>query len=134
MKNLILSIIFLFSLSLLGCQKSNEEKAKEAIRIYLNENLDDMSSYEAVKFGTLDSINKPDKSYKTNRFDLRRLQPSFPELQMFHSYRIMGDNGHKILYKSYFWFDNKLIVIAERDYPQPEFLSNTIGADTSAAE
>jgi hypothetical protein len=132
MKNTFLTI--LFALSLISCEKSNEEKAKEAIHTFLNENLDDMSSYEAVKFGTLDSINKPDKSYKTNRFDLRRLQPSFPELQMFHSYRIMGDNGHKILYKSYFWFDNKLKVISERDYPQPEFWDNTIDADTSAAE
>ncbi len=132
MKNIFFTTFF--ALLIISCEKSNEEKAKNAIHTYLNENLDDMATYEVVKFGNLDSINKPDKSYKTNRFDLRRLQPSFPELQMFHSYRIMGDNGHKILYKSYFWFDYKLKLIAERDYPQPEFLSNTIGADSAAAE
>lgn len=54
MKNIFLTI--LFTLSLISCEKSNEEKAKEAIRIYLNENLDDMATYEIVKFGELDTV------------------------------------------------------------------------------
>ena len=56
MRNLSLSFLFLFSLSLFGCQKSNEEKAKNAIHTYLNENLDDMATYEVVKFGNLDTV------------------------------------------------------------------------------
>jgi hypothetical protein len=74
MRNLSLSLLFLFSIAILGCKKSNEEKAKDAIRTYLNENLDDMSSYEAVKFGTLDTvfvfdgqrvlINNPNNSFR----------------------------------------------------------------------
>lgn len=56
MKNIFITILFLFAISLLGCQKSNEEKAKEAIRTYLNENLDDMSTYEPVKYGKLDTL------------------------------------------------------------------------------
>lgn len=56
MKSIAFKLLFLLSISLLSCEKSNEEKAKLAIRTYLNENLDDMSTYEVVKFGNLDTV------------------------------------------------------------------------------
>lgn len=85
MKNLTLLIIFLFSLSLLGCEKLNEEKAKTAIRNYLNENLDDMSTYEAVKFGTLDTL------YNYNGYRIRIYNTNNP-FQIVHSKKIERNN------------------------------------------
>ncbi len=39
-----------------SCEKSNNNKIKESISTYLNENLDDMSSYEPIKYGHIDTI------------------------------------------------------------------------------
>lgn len=138
MKNLSLTILFLFSISLLGCQKSNEEKAKEAIRIYLNENLDDMSSYEAVKFGTLDTLfvkldlseyNKPSKpNTKAKILDVT--------FQMFHSYRLKDEKGAKYLIKRYFKLNNNFEVIdfKENPFKYDPFASIAIPIDTAAAD
>ena len=91
MKKLFLTILYLSALSLISCEKSNEEKAKEAVYIYLNQNLDDMSSYESVKFGTLDSVDKTKNTVQSNW-----------DFQIFHSYRIKDNEGHKVLEKEYF--------------------------------
>lgn len=53
MRTLIIVIVCLFALS---CSVSNEKKAQKLIVERLKETLHDYSSYESVKFGTLDSI------------------------------------------------------------------------------
>lgn len=99
-------------MSLLGCVKSNEEKAKEAIHTFLNENLDDITTYEPVKFGTLDTVYEysvPAKSF-------------VDELQMFHSFRIIGKEGNKFLVRKYFIFDSNLKIIESTDSSKPTTL------------
>lgn len=93
MKNILLTILFAFTL--ISCEKSNEDKAKEAIRIYLNENLDDMSSYEPVKFGSLEML------VNIGNFQFYSIEKD-TKYQMFHSYRIKLNSGDKILVKKYF--------------------------------
>ena len=88
-------MLFLFSLSLFSCEKSNEEKAKDAIKTYLNENLDDMSSYEEVKFGSLDML------FNKENIEMFSIDKE-TKFQMFHSYRIKLNSGNKILIKKYF--------------------------------
>lgn len=84
-----------FSVHLMSCENTKEDKAKDAIHIYLDENLDDMTSYEPVKFGNL--VQFPDSLL--NHPDFINSKPAF---KMFHSYRIMGKKGHKILLKKIF--------------------------------
>ena len=112
MRNLSLTILFLFSVSLLGCQKSNEEKAKEAIRTYLNENLDDMSTYESVKFGSLDTVYMVDYSGTSDASANVKYKLVY---QMFHSYRLKDANGIKYLTKNYFELDNNFEVFNKGD-------------------
>jgi len=50
---IIACIVCLFALS---CSVSNEKKAKRLIKLQLEETLHDWSTYEPVKFGTLDSV------------------------------------------------------------------------------
>ncbi len=107
MKNFYPKILFLLSLSLMSCEKSYEQKAKDAIHTYLNENLNDVSSYEAVKFGKLDSIS--DLYVGNSRY-------SHWKFQMFHSYRILTFSGQKIIIKEYFIFNSKWEVVAVNPY------------------
>ena len=44
------------ALLVLGCSPSNEKKAQKLIGEKLKETLNDFSSYESVKFGTLDTV------------------------------------------------------------------------------
>lgn len=54
MRNLIIvGIVCLFAFS---CSVSNEKKAQKLIKLQLKETLHDYSSYESVKFGTLDTV------------------------------------------------------------------------------
>lgn len=48
-------ILLLSVVCLSACEKSNEDKAKEAVDKYLKENLKDPSSYEFMSIGTIDS-------------------------------------------------------------------------------
>jgi hypothetical protein len=120
MKNIFLTI--LFALSLISCEKSNEEKAKVAIKTYLNENLDDMTTYEVVRFGTLDSIHNTKNT----------LQPNW-NFQMFHSYRIMGKRGYKTLKKRYFIFNSKLEIVTDNYYNFKIIEADSVVPDTAAA-
>ena len=132
MKNIFLTI--LFALSLISCEKSNEEKAKEAIRTYLNENLDDMSTYESVKFGTLDTLIKLDLSGTSfAKSDVKSLGNKF---QMFHSYRLKDEKGAKYLIKKYFKLNNNFEVIDFKEYPfkYDLFASKAIPIDSAAAD
>ncbi len=49
--------ILIVSLLLMGCEQSKEQQIKTAIKTYLNQNLDDISSYEPVVFGKIDTLN-----------------------------------------------------------------------------
>lgn len=51
----LILVVLIFSLTG-GCKKTNDEIAQEAIKSYLNENLDDMSSYEPVLFDNIDTL------------------------------------------------------------------------------
>lgn len=145
MRNLTLTILFLFSLSLLGCKKSNEEKAKEAIQTFLNENLDDMSTYEPVKFGSLDTVMKrvdlseydksPNPKAKHND-DSPKLKFIDLTFQMFHSYRLKDEKGAKYLIKRYFKLNNNFEVIdfKENPFKYDQFASIVIPIDTAAAD
>lgn len=126
------SVMFLTILSLIfiSCEKSNEEKAKDAIRTYLNENLDDMSTYEPVKFGKLDSIKIETADLKDNSL----------YFEMFHSYRIKESNGTKYLIKEYFLLNSKIEVFNKQPYSSKPFQLPELPAkwlvpeDTAAAE
>ncbi len=145
MKNLTLSILFLFAFSLISCQKSNEEKAKEAIRTYLNENLDDMSTYEPVKFGSLDTVMKrvdlsefdklPNPKAKRND-DSEKIKYIDLNFQMFHSYRLKDEKGAKYLVKKYFKLNNNFEVIDFKEYPfkYDPFASIAIPIESAAAD
>lgn len=98
MKNIIFILI---SFLLFSCEKSNEEKAKEAVRNYLYENVDDFSTYESVKFGSLIVSN----------IDLNDTTTYSPEYQMFHSYRLKDEKGLKYLTKKYFKLNSSFEVI-----------------------
>jgi hypothetical protein len=131
MRNIFLTILFV--LSLISCEKSNEEKAKEAIHTYLNENLDDMSSYEPVKFGTLDTVYKLDLSGTS--FANSDVKSLVDEFQMFHSYRIK-DGINKHLVRRYFKINQKFEVIDISNYTYVNRVNNVIIAepDTVAAD
>lgn len=99
MKNIIFILI---SFLLFSCEKSNEEKAKEAVRNYLYENVDDFSTYESVKFGSLIVSN----------IDLNDTTTYSPEYQMFHSYRLKDEKSlNKYLIKKYFKLNSSFEVI-----------------------
>lgn len=137
MKNIFLTI--LFTLSLISCEKSNEEKAKEAIRIYLNENLDDMSAYESVKFGQLDTTMILDLTGTSSKLQSRGFR-----FQMFHSYRIKNNEGQKKIYKGYFLLNKELKVVSfssnsypllfEARIPNPIIESESADADTAVGD
>jgi hypothetical protein len=139
MKNLSLSLLFLFSIALFGCEKSNEEKAKDAIRTYLNENLDDMSAYESVKFGQLDTTMILDLIGTSSKPQSRGFR-----FQMFHSYRIKNDEGQKKIYKGYFLLNKELKVVSfssnsypllfEARIPNPIIESESADADTAVGD
>jgi hypothetical protein len=102
-KKYSLILFTIFSILLNSCGNSNEEKAKDAIRTYLNENLDDMSTYEPVKFGELEPLTNKEvgEFYDVN-----------PEsrYQMFHSFRVVNKEGRKVLIKSHFLFSETLTI------------------------
>jgi hypothetical protein len=108
MKIYYLFVLFLFSIALGSCEKSNEEKAKESIRKYLNENLDDMSTYESVKFGNLDTVSKLD--IRGTSIESEKVKYLFM-YQMFHSYRLKDEKGAKYITKNYFKLNGDFEVI-----------------------
>ncbi|WP_395616693.1 hypothetical protein [Aquirufa sp.] len=107
MKIYYLFVLFLFSIALGSCEKSNEEKAKESIRKYLNENLDDMSTYESVKFDNLDTVYMVESG---TSIDSENVKYKIM-YQMFHSYRLKDVHGVKYLTKAYFKINNNFEVI-----------------------
>lgn len=116
MKKILLIIVSLFSILLFSCENSNEKKAKEAIRNYLNENLDDMSTYESVKFGTLDTVmTRVDLSSFTSKAkdsdDSSKIKIIDINYEMFHSYRLKDGKGAKYLTKRYFKLNSNFEVI-----------------------
>ena len=113
MKNVFLTVLFFSTLSLYSCEKSNEERAKDAIKKYLNENLDDMSTYELVKFGPLDTLFKLDVSGTSYASADKKYLYRY---QMFHSYRLKDEKGLKHLTQSYFELNDKFEVIIITDY------------------
>ncbi|MCZ2479052.1 hypothetical protein G9H64_09975 [Aquirufa nivalisilvae] len=119
---------------LISCEKSNEEKAKESIYTFLNENLDDMTTYEPIKFGSLDTVLKV---INLEEFDqLNRDNWKDINLEMFHSYRIK-EGDRKRIFKRYFKLNRKLEVIALSDYTylnSPYQNNLMIGIDTAAAD
>lgn len=130
-------LLLILSIILFNCKQSNEDKAKEAIRTYLNENLDDMSTYEAVKFGQLDTTMVLDLSGTS--FEKKAKGFKF---QMFHSYRLKNTNGQKEIFKGYYLLDSKLNVISFSNTPY-HLLSEALiqqpaidysDADTAAAD
>ena len=54
MKKILLLLIM--GLIVISCSKSPEKVAQQLIKEWLNENMDDIKSYEPVKFGQLDTI------------------------------------------------------------------------------
>lgn len=117
-----------------GCRKSNDEKAKDAIKSYLNENLDDMSTYEPVKFGNLDSLKELDLTSTS----LENSKDSSLYFEMFHSYRIKGVDGAKYLTKEYFILNSKIEVINKQPYSSkpfqlPELPANWLVPEDTAA-
>ncbi len=123
MRNLSLSLLFLFSLLLISCEKSNEEKAKNAIRTYLNENLDDMASYESVKFGSLDTVYMVDYGRTSDSSANVKYKLVY---QMFHSYRLKDANGIKYLTKNYFELHNNFEVFDKGDISFKKFGVNGV--------
>jgi hypothetical protein len=137
MKKISITFLIILSIILVGCRKSNEEKAKDAIKIYLNENLDDISTYEPVKFGNLDTLKKLDLTGTS----LKNSRGNSLDFEMFHSYRIKGRDGAKHLIKEYFKLNSKIEVIEKQSFsfipldisemPElPQFFENE---DSSAA-
>lgn len=116
MKKISLIILSLISILLFSCDNSNEKKAKEAIRNYLNENLDDMSTYEPVKFGPLDTVmTRVDLSSFTSKAkdsaDSSKIKIIDINYEMFHSYRLKDGKGAKYLTKRYFKLNSNFEVI-----------------------
>lgn len=112
MKNIVTIFLLIISFALFNCNQSNEEKAKEAIKTYLNENLNDMSTYESVKFGQLDTTMILDLTGTS--FEKKAKGFKF---QMFHSYRLKNADGQKEIFKGYYLLDNNLKVISFSSYP-----------------
>lgn len=134
MKKYPITLLIILSITIAGCRKSNEEKAKDAIKTYLNENLDDMSTYEPVKFGDLDTLKALDLTGTT----LENSKHSSLYFEMFHSYRIKGSDGAKYLTKDYFVFNSKIEVINRRPYSSthfqlPELPANWLAPEDTAA-
>jgi hypothetical protein len=112
MKKFSITSLIILSIAIVGCSKSNEEKAKDAIKTYLNENLDDISTYEPVKFGNLDTLKKLDLTGTS----LENSKNNSLYFEMFHSYRIKQSNGEKYLIKEYFLINSKIEVINKHSY------------------
>jgi hypothetical protein len=119
MKKFSVAFLTLISIFVFSCKNSDDEKARNAIRTYLNENLDDMSTYEPVKFGVLDTLPKinlesaPNTKPKDKTSNLQFL--------MFHSYRLKRSDGSKHLIKEYFKFNANIEVINSMDAPFSEY-------------
>jgi len=54
MRKLVLALLYILLIS--SCSPSKEKKAQKLITQHLKETLNDWSSYESVKFGTLDTL------------------------------------------------------------------------------
>lgn len=113
MKQSTLSFLIITILAIISCNKSNEEKAKEAIESYLNENLDDMTTYEPVKFGKLDTILKLDISGTSFAKGNKKYLYHF---EMFHSYRLKDGNGRKYITKVYYELNENFAIISSKDF------------------
>lgn len=112
LRNVPLLFLF-FSVHLMSCENTIEDKAKDAIRNYLNENLDDVSIYESVKFSSLDTL------FRLNISGAKYPYPGKQYLyryQMFHSYWTVDENGRKYLERSYFILNNNFEVIVTLDW------------------
>ncbi|RVU26971.1 hypothetical protein EOJ36_02950 [Sandaracinomonas limnophila] len=108
-----LKIIFIFSIFIISCKKSNEEIAKESIRNYLNENLDDISTYEPVKFGKLDTIF----SFQGNIIKIKNLNEPliFVSNESNKKLGFFNKQTYDILlfdfsFHSLLWYKNKIIL------------------------
>ncbi|MHA8103938.1 hypothetical protein [Aquirufa nivalisilvae] len=124
----------LLILLLISCEKSNDEKAKESIYTFLNENLDDMTTYEPIKFGSLDTVLKITDLEEYNQLNADNWKEI--NLEMFHSYRIK-EGDRKRIFKRYFKLNRKLEVIALSNYTylnSPYQNNLIIGTDTAAAD
>lgn len=130
LKNISLTFILFFSIIIFSCEKSKEEMAREAVYTYLNENLDDISTYESVKFGTLDSIDK-----------IKNNVPPNWVFQIFHSYRIEEKEGSVILNKEYYILNSQLEVVKTTEFNYSNKINNyilnnvavdSVAVDTSA--
>lgn len=136
MKKYLLNTLLLLTLTLISCEKSNEKKAKESIYTFLNENSDDMSTYEPIKFGSLDTVLKVVNLDENRNGNSQSNHWKEINLEMFHSYRIM-DGDRKRLIKRFFKFNGKLEVIAisGSTYINSPYQNNLmIGPDTAAAD
>ncbi len=104
---------FLLFIANASCNNNIEDKAKDAIYNYLNENLDDESNYESVKFGRLDTLFRLDVSGTKYASSGEKYLYRY---QMFHSYRSLDENGRKYLERDYFILNNNLEVIVVLDW------------------
>ena len=125
--NIPLVFILFFSLTIFSCEKSKEEVAREAVYTYLNENLDDISTYESVKFGTLDSVDK-----------IKNNVPPDWVFQIFHSYRIEENDGNIVLNKEYYILNSQLEVVKTTEFNYSNktnnYISNYVPVDSVAVD
>lgn len=89
-----------------GCAPTPEKMARALIKDYIEKNLDDPSTYEAVEFGELDSIIYPWSKYAAV------LQERIDDLNN----RIEGCHKRIKLYKSYHYIDVSSHIKDEEDH------------------
>lgn len=86
-KIILILISFIGIMSALGqqpAQTKQEVKAKELIRQYLFENLNDYKSYEPVLYSPIDTLYRPieeDSTYQANSLEDVRLKREFEEVK-----------------------------------------------------
>jgi hypothetical protein len=128
MKNRILIITAILLVFTSSCSKTDEEKAKNSVKNYLENNLNDASSYESVVFEKFKKIpdinfsqvkkqveNKYTKEILQNRFkefnNVSNLKESDLHYEILHKYRANNSLGAKILEESYFILDKNFNVL-----------------------
>ncbi|MES1221633.1 MAG: hypothetical protein ABUT20_39400 [Bacteroidota bacterium] len=89
-------ILLFFILLLFACSQTNEQKSAIAIKKFLQNVLNDPSSYEPVDFGKLDSLFLRDPSNN---------QKFFSGYSVVHSYRAKNAFGALVLSVDTFWIE-----------------------------
>lgn len=129
-KTAILVVTIVVVTILNACKNTPEDKAKALIKDYLSKNMNDFKSYEAVEFGSLDSLNTEfdeskflsiDTSISYNQrqadsiiaSEKAKFKPEFEGYMMTHVFRGKNSFGSLVLNKNAFLFDENLTEVVD---------------------